>query len=481
MLATLLANELACPICRSSLKKKNETVVCQDCATSYPILDGVPAFIVQPDNGVGDTINSSIDVSVLILAMNEEENLRHALKETRKVLDYLGITYEIVIVDGGSKDATVSCALSFGARVHVQTQPGYGNAFREGVKLVKGRYLLTLDADLSHDPNYIQALWDRRHSAEAHILSRYTPGGEAIMPLSRRLLSRMLSLVFSQVLSVPVADLSSGFRLYKTSAIKGLKLEGSNFDVLVEVMVKLYNEGYRISETPMFYKPRGEGQSHVRLFNFAKSYAKAIWRLWLLRKSVAAADYDSLAYHSIIWPQRQWQRLRYAAILRLLGGQTSSILDVGCGSSKIIQSLPGAVGLDILLRKVRFLRRIHPNLVNGTVFQLPFKDESFETVICSELLEQLDDRQKAMAELVRVLKPGGRLILGTPDHGRLSWRLIKPIYQWIIPGGYASEHITPWNRKDLHKLLASHDIEFIEETYIAGSEWIGLGRKPLKS
>ena len=48
---------------------------------------------------------------------------------------------------------------------------------------------------------------------------------------------------------------------------------------------------------------------------------------------------------------------------------------------------------------------------------------------------------------------GGRLIFGTPDYARLSWRIIEPIYRLILPGGYADEHITQYTREGLIRLI----------------------------
>lgn len=438
------------------------------------MIDGIPSLVPQPELPAAA---DEFEMTLMILARNEEENLRHSLGEARRVLDDLGIRYEVLVVDGGSRDATREVAASLGARVHAQTRPGYGNAFREGLQQVRGTYLLTLDADLSHDPNYIQVLWQRRQTAELLVGSRYIAGGEALMPLSRRFLSRVLNTTFGGLLSVPVADLSSGFRLYKSSVLRLVDLQGRDFDILIELLVKLFISGYRVAELPMFYKPRGEGQSNAQLRHFAASYGRALWRLWRARNSLRASDYDSRAYHSLFPLQRFWQRQRYAKILDLLEGRTSSILDVGCGSSKIIQSLPGAVGVDCLARKLRYLRSIHPQLVHADIFSLPFADASFETVICSQVIDRIPDADRALAQLVRVLKPGGRLILGSPDYGTWTWKTIYPFYKRMIPDGNPGKGNPKLNRGDLHALLERHGLELLKETYVGGGEWIGLARR----
>src|SRR6202043_1740802 len=103
------------------------------------------------------------------------------LPSLRHALESFDLTYEVIVVDGGSADATREVAAANGAEVIVQTEPGYGGALRAGFKRARGRHVITLDADGSHDPSLLSALWSARSSAEVVIASRYTPGGSTDM------------------------------------------------------------------------------------------------------------------------------------------------------------------------------------------------------------------------------------------------------------------------------------------------------------
>lgn len=464
------------PCHRAKLKLEGERLVCTQSGTAYPVIDGIPSLVPGESNTRPAAQEDLCDVSVLVMARDEGGNIGRLLNSTREVLEDIGATFELLVIDGNSKDNTVEEALSSGAKVERQTEQGYGNAFRQGLASCSGRWILTLDADGSHDPNFVRTVWENRNTAEVVIASRYAEG-DARMPYSRLVLSKLLNRFVARVLSLPLKDLSSGYRLYRRSAIQELKLSGQDFNVLIELLAKMYLKGYSAREVPFFYKPRGQGRSKAALLRFARSYLSSCWRLWRLRNSIEAADYDGRAYRSLIYPQRYWQQKRFKIITGMLDGQSDDILDVGCGSSKIIQFLPGAIGLDYNLSKLRYLRPCHSRLVHGSIFGLPFADESFETVICSQVIEHIPDTESAVSELLRVLKPGGRLILGTPDYAGWQWPVIERIYERVIPGGYAEEHITHLTRDGMVEMVESLGTTYLGEDFILKAEWVGLFQK----
>lgn len=425
-----------------------------------------------------------MQISALIMAMNERENLLLLLPALHKVLtELVGKTeYEIVIVDGGSKDRTVEDAREMGARVIQQKKRGYGNALREGIEAVLGEYILTVDADLSHEPVYIKSLWQERTTAEVIIASRYVTGGSADMPEDRRILSLILNLIFGRVLSLNINDMSSGFRLYQAQVIKDMPLHGVNFDILLEIILRAYAEGWKIKEIPFHYTPRQHGNSKARLLKFGVAYLKMLLELWKIRNSIDSADYDRRAFHSWIIFQRYWQRRRHQIIIRWAKEfltQNEIILDIGCGSSQILVDLNNVVGLDIRQNKLRFMRQFDKALVNGTIFALPFGDDTFDCVICSQVIEHIPYDEILFKEFQRVLRPGGTLILGTPDYASWQWVLIESIYKYAIPGGYADEHITHYTHQSLKALVKRYEFEYLETDSILNAEIILCCKKKI--
>jgi dolichol-phosphate mannosyltransferase len=421
--------------------------------------------------------SQTVDLTVLLPVLNESDNVASLLPRLDQMLRQLDCTSEVVVVDGGSRDGTAELARSLGARVAVQRAPGYGGALREGFAMAAGRYVVTLDADLSHEPDFIAKLWRARDRADIVIASRYVKAGVAYMPLHRKILSRVLNRFFAIGLGLPIRDLSSGFRLYRAAVLSQLDIQGRNFDVLEEILVKAYAAGWNVVEIPFTYYPRDRGSSHARIFRFGLSLLGAFARLWPLRNSVESADYDERAFYSKIPLQRYWQRRRHRIITNLARGG-GRILDIGCGSSVILQSLNNAVGLDVQQNKLRYMRRYGVPLVRASIYALPFADASFDSVVCSQVIEHIPADPAIFTEFVRVLRPGGLLILGTPDYATVGWRVIEPLYGFFAPGGYKDEHITHYTRKSLTALAASYGFELLDHAYVFRSELVLALRKP---
>lgn len=422
-------------------------------------------------------IKARPDLTIVIPSNNERANLELLLPALRQVLARLDLQAEIFVVTKDPHDGTAEAASDWDVTHLVQKQRGYGGALLAGFAEATAPYVLTIDADLSHRPSVIESLWAARRDAEVIIASRYVPGGSAEMGRLRRILSRMLNRTYRRLLALDVHDLSSGFRLYRRDVLDQTPVAARDFDFLEEILIRIVANGWSVREVPFHYMPRGSGSSNVRLFKFGWAFLRTLVRMWRLRNSIESADYDYRAFNSPIWLQRYWQRTRHRIVTGYLE-TTTSILDIGSGSSRIIVDLPDAVALDISEAKLRWLRGRHRLLVRASLERLPFAEQAFSAVISSEVIEHVPDIPENFAEVWRVLRPGGILILGTPDYDRWVWRALEWIYDRLIPHGYASEHVTHYTRDSLVARLGRLGWIVLEVQYVGFGEMILKLRKP---
>jgi dolichol-phosphate mannosyltransferase len=421
-------------------------------------------------------VDTRPDLSIVIPVWNGDHNLGRLLPQLSRALRTLPATAEILVVlpPGDPVEQLVAGA---GGRVVPVREAGYGSALNAGLGASRGRWVVTMDADYSHHPEFVRTLWLNRDAADLLIASRYVAGAYAEMPLTRRIASRTLNSIYRTALALPYRDLSSGFRMYRRTVLDDLgPVRATGLDALQELVARAFAQGWRIQEVPLYY-PQSKRWAGGRFAELGAGYLKTFGRMFSLRNSVKAADYDHRAFDSWIPLQRYWQRARFRVIRGMVDGSTR-ILDIGCGSSRIVQSLPQAVGLDMQLRKLRWLRAPGRQLVQASLMDLPFPDEAFDCVICSEVIEHIPREDITLTDMVRVLAPGGILVLGTPDYGRWIWRALEGAYKKVFPQGYATEHINLYTRSMLREQIEGMGLTVLDLKYVGASEMIFKATKP---
>ncbi len=178
---------------------------------------------------------SHCNLSLVILATNEVENLVVLLPQVRSALDLLDAVYEIIIVDNQANEYTHEVMRQNRCRLLCPSTPGYGVALVAGIQQATGDYIIVMSADQAHPAAFLRDLWTARDTADVVIASRYISNGQATMPFARKMLSKVLNFVFSRGLDLSVRDMSSGSRLYKSSVIKGIVTKSTDYVILQEI------------------------------------------------------------------------------------------------------------------------------------------------------------------------------------------------------------------------------------------------------
>lgn len=462
-----LPADLLCPRCRLTLRAVDEHSLRCFNGHRVALIEGIPDLLADPDPDGPNVLRQQLDLTVMVLAWNEADNLRSLLPRIRTAAERLTDSYEIIVVDAGSKDGTPQVAAEAGARVARQTEPGYGGALRMGFSIARGRYVATMDGDHQHDPDFLDAMWAERERAALVIASRYVDGGRADMPIYRKLFSRILNRIYGFGLGVHFQDMSSGFRLYRRSVISSIEIHGRNFDVLEDILLRVVADGHDVVEVPLHHKARFTGRSHVMLLQFVVSYLRTFWRLRHLRNAPESADYESWSLHSYNLPRR-WRAHRRMAALEAaaVGGKRTLILRPG--ADPLIETLPDAVAVDDRFNKLRWARRFGRPLVRASAEALPFPDRSFDLVLWASA-EHSGDVRRATREIERVLSSDGRLITAADGHAE------RIIAASLTAGGFTVDGTgtgpaTRWRRSAVSATPGEHQLN-----QPAGPARIGLG------
>ncbi len=237
-----------------------------------------------------------MDLSIVLPAYEEGENLGKLLPKLHEVVGRLTDDYEILVVDTEQPhDATPEvCARERAQYVPRQGGSMYGNAVNTGIARSRGFHVLFMDADGSHNPEFIPNLWKWRADYDLVIASRYAPGGRTENPWILIFLSQIVNVVFRLVLGLRCLDVSNSFRLYRGDDLRNLKLECHHFDIVEEILVKLAysRKPYRIKEVPSTFEKRKAGKTKRQLLVFALGYLGTLRRLLSLKRKVAASSRD---------------------------------------------------------------------------------------------------------------------------------------------------------------------------------------------
>jgi glycosyltransferase involved in cell wall biosynthesis len=198
-------------------------------------------------------------ISIIIPAYNEEKRLPATLRTVRAWLEATSWEFaEIVVVDDGSRDATVELARNSGARVLLNPgNRGKGYTVRHGMLEARGDWALFTDADLSspiEELDKLTAAVDREQARAAigsRALDRSLIGVR--QPLLREYVGRFFNLVIRAITGLPFHDTQCGFKLFETAAAREIfqrqRLNGFGFDV--EVLFIARRLGYRTAEVPV--------------------------------------------------------------------------------------------------------------------------------------------------------------------------------------------------------------------------------------
>ena len=218
---------------------------------------------------------------VLIPTYNEIENITPLLKEILNIVPEMNI----LIIDDNSPDGTGKLVENFSkdcsnvGLISRSQKQGLGSAYVAGFKYAIGQsfdYIVTMDADFSHSPLVIPGLISKMQEFDLILGSRYIEdGGVNQWGIFRRFLSKSANVFIEARLNLGIKDYTTGFRCYKSKALKNIDLDGifsDGYAFQIEMAYKVHSAGGKVGEFPITFTERKKGRSKLSSLEILKAF-----------------------------------------------------------------------------------------------------------------------------------------------------------------------------------------------------------------
>ncbi len=229
-------------------------------------------------------------LSIIIPVRNEAENIIPLISKIEKIL--VDKEYELIFIDDFSIDNTVPLLRKLSQentkiRIIKKTNEkmGVGISIRIGIFQSKGEKLLTMDADLSHNPSDIPKLLNElNEDTDLVIGSRYLKKSKYYIQGSRKILSKLFNFFLKSLFFVTISDITSGFKAIKKEKLKHFRLQSEHFEIHPEFNLKASFLNLKIKEVPIIFIQRQRGKSKLNYYHMFINYLRLIFTLLFNRR-----------------------------------------------------------------------------------------------------------------------------------------------------------------------------------------------------
>ena len=412
-------------------------------------------------------------LSILIPVYNERSVVERSIAQVLDAPLPESMERELVIVDDCSSDGTSAILERLAGaypQIRLHRHPrnsGKGAAVRTAIDKATGDFALIQDADLEYDPSeyprLLRPLLDGH--ADAVFGSRYMAGEQTrILPFWHSMINKGLTLLSNMFCNLNLTDMETCYKVFRTDLLKSIPIRSNRFGFEPEIVMKSAKRQFRIYEVPISYHGRTYEEGKKIGWKDGLKALGVIVKFWLI-DDLYAAPYGRGVLNNLTGTPHYLRWL--AELLRPHVGDT--VLEVGAGIGNISGRLMGrrlryvAAEKDPLhlhaLRN-RFLRT--PNVavqhVDPEVAEdlAPFAG-SFDTVLCLNVIEYIDDPAGVLDSLRATLKPGGVMLVLVPNgpglFGSLDRRLghrrrysVRQIRELLESHGFTIDSLRTFNK-----------------------------------
>lgn len=215
-------------------------------------------------------LNKNLNISVVVPLFNEDESLPELHFWIKKVMDERQFSYEVILVDDGSKDLSwkvIEELASSNPEVRgIKFQRNYGKsaALQKGFEAAQGNVVITMDADLQDSPDEIPELYRMITENDFDVVSGWKK--KRYDPISKTIPTKLYNWTARRLSGIYLHDFNCGLKAYKASVVKSIEIYG---DMHRYIPVLAKNAGFsKIGEKVVQHKPRKYGVTKFGLNRF---------------------------------------------------------------------------------------------------------------------------------------------------------------------------------------------------------------------
>jgi glycosyltransferase involved in cell wall biosynthesis len=390
-----------------------------------------PAFVpLQQPFEPADTgqVHPVTTLSVLIPVYNESRTLRTIVG---RVLDApVDLNIEIVAVDDASRDDSLEILRELAAadlRIKVVAQPvnrGKGAAIRTAIDHMTGDIAIVQDADLEYDPSdyprVLAPILDGR--ADAVYGSRFAASEQRrVLLFWHSVGNRLLTTLSNMANDLNLTDMETCYKAVRADVLRELRLTSERFGIEPEITARLAQWGARIYEVPISYHGRSYAEGKTI------GWRDGVQALWLVFKfrfldTRFAIEREQLTRQSL-GKARRFRRWVMAQFDGYLGNRVLEVMPGPGHTTALLLDRGELVGIDPSRAAVETLRRRYGHLENVEFLHLDPSDpvaaaglgsDRFDTVVCFDGLQRVDDPKGFLEAVAGPLGPGGHVLIQVP-------------------------------------------------------------------
>ena len=230
-----------------------------------------------------------MDLSIIIPAHNEEENISEVIKKIEKIVK---TEHELIIVNDHSNDSTskiVSELQQQFANIRLIDNPldsGFANAVKTGLANIKSDVVIPVMADLCDDLSIIDEMYEKIETGYDIVCgARYVIGGARLGGSRLKgFLSSLAGKSLNFLLGIPTHDIANAFKMYRKKVTDSVRIHAQGFEISMEIPLKAYYLGFKITEVPTVWKERTKGKSNFRILKLLPAYLKLY--AWAIYKRI---------------------------------------------------------------------------------------------------------------------------------------------------------------------------------------------------